>query len=301
MATANTSSEQFTADKDGVCYLKLCLDVTLYFEDSLFDHSKEVIEFYKRSLQIIGPHIRFYQTENMGKARKITEKALEMLPFWFTTPSSRRPILMFFLESGPTPNDVSDHAFLMCADEINAAGSLRLMLPVTRVEESVTDFRALARDLANTARFSSGHAGFSVNFHIPGKGDYAGEADVRMYALSQRYPGLDLFDTSTSKYASLGIKCADWLTFINPSQIEKLGGMDNLVGKLGKDAVHPLKHGVMIQAGPKPELGDVNRGLTLPEYHRVGRLLKAIRMTKHPHFLAGDEQISMRWLARFDE
>src|SRR5207237_7456939 len=82
-----------------------------------------------------------------------------------------------------------------------------------------------------------------------------------MYALGNRYPGLDMSYPFCTKYiASKGIKCVNWLTFLNADYCDRLGGLPLLRKKFDKDiVVHSTENGVMIQAGPLPEIGDVNR------------------------------------------
>lgn len=306
-------TEKLSYYQGKICYLTVCLDIVFYFENSLFEHAQEVIAFYHKVLEVIGSHLTYSQNDNMGKARKITSKALESVPFWFENPEiAMRPILMFELESGSSANSVSDCAFSLLDNETLGSnlsqigdGHLRVMLPINTIEKSVTPLIELAKSLANLVKYSSGHAGFSVNRQTPGGGDYAGEAHRQCYFLSQRYLGIDFDDgIGTSQYVYQGIKCATWLTFINPHHIECLGGQEKIIETLGPECpVHTLNHGLMVQAGPRPELGDVNRQQTLPYYHRVGRLLKPIRLQQHSQFLETPtgEDVTMQWLARFDE
>ena len=63
-----------------------------------------------------------------------------------------------------------------------------------------------------------------------------------------------------------------------------------------------LTNGVVIQAGPRPETGDVNRRQTLPLYHNVGKAVAKLRVNEHLPFIPDpkDEQATEKWLARFD-
>ena len=55
--------------------LKLCLDVTLYWTGSAFDHVDGIVDFYNQSMEIIGKNVTFYRTETMKSARPVTSKA----------------------------------------------------------------------------------------------------------------------------------------------------------------------------------------------------------------------------------
>ncbi len=109
----------------------------------------------------------------------------------------------------------------------------------------------------------------------------------------------------TSFAITKGIKCVNWLTFLNQEHCERLGGVARLIKLLGKEiTVHPLPNGIMIQAGSAPETGDVNRRQGLPLYHRVGRVLAPLRAKDHAAFFGREgvpnEEATKRWLGRFD-
>ena len=108
-----------------------------------------------------------------------------------------------------------------------------------------------------------------------------------MVPIGRRHPGIDLAYPAMSNYAAAdGIKCVNWLAFLSPGQCEQLGGVAKLTKALGSEIeVHRLPNGVMIQAGSRPELGDVNRRQNVPLYHRVGRVLAPIRSKNHPAYL----------------
>jgi Protein of unknown function (DUF3396) len=102
-----------------------------------------------------------------------------------------------------------------------------------------------------------------------------------------------------------GIKCINWLTFLNAVHVERLGGVERLKRDLGADVpVRSLEGGVMVQAGPQPQIGDVNRQQDLPLYRRVGRVLAPVRSREHPAFLRREgvpsREATQKWLSRFD-
>ncbi len=60
--------------------------------------------------------------------------------------------------------------------------------------------------------------------------------------------------------------------------------------------------GLVIQAGDAPALGDVNRALPLPLYHRLARVLEPLRPRIHGgfHTFSLTREQSEAWLHRFD-
>jgi hypothetical protein len=77
------------------------------------------------------------------------------------------------------------------------------------------------------------------------------------------------------------VRGAFWLTLLGTVQLERLGlSAAALEQKIGPDVViHQLAHGVALQAGPSPELGDVNKGQRLPLVRRVAALIEPITYT----------------------
>ena len=103
------------------------------------------------------------------------------------------------------------------------------------------------------------------------------------------------------------IRTVNWLTFINDSLVIELGGRDRLAAQLHDMCpVYPYHGGLLIQAGARPELGDLNRGLVPDAYKIVARALKPVRFDEHQRPLIDAPQPldsleeTMKWIRRFD-
>jgi hypothetical protein len=95
--------------------------------------------------------------------------------------------------------------------------------------------------------------------------------------MSMRHPGVDVvripFDAKA--VGEDGVKTVNWLTLLDADLVKQLGGQRGLRGKLSTDIdLITTKHGVIVQAGPIPGLGDVNRKEVLPLYREVDALLQ---------------------------
>jgi hypothetical protein len=95
------------------------------------------------------------------------------------------------------------------------------------------------------------------------------------------------------------------LTFLSRDYCNRLGGVSVLRKQFEATVViHDAKDGVMIQAGPAPDIGDVNRQKNLPIYQQVGRALAPIRCKEHPPLFGprglADQEATDKWLSRFD-
>lgn len=304
MLPSHAQSDDAFSEPSGTDALKLCLDITGYWTGSIFDHAEGILDFYGQSIELIGKDAKYYRTETLHKARPVTAESLDLVPFWLSRANAKRHMHILWLESGPAPDVPSDRAFAMVSVSFDQpAGAIRLILPVSFIDQSVETYVELAKSLVRKFEFASGHGGLALNWSEVGNS----EAESRMYYLGRRFPGIDLPNlTSTLHAIPHGIKCINWLTLLNADDVQRLGGLEELQRVLGDDIpVYPLAHGALIQAGPKPDMGDVNRRRKLFYYHRVGHVLAPLRAEDHPAFIMhGDEifeqETTEEWLARFD-
>jgi hypothetical protein len=295
----------FTAH--GAEYMKPCFTFAAYWVGSAFDRASALVGSYRRCLTLLGTPPRFYETDTSGGARPVDDETLDLVPFWFAETRLRRSIYFLSLESGAAPDLPSDRAFHLRAWEATdpPVGCLRLMLPVDYAEEAGDGAVATFADLVSGLAYSSGYAGFAMNWNETG--DHGVYAQRKMGALARRHPGLELPDTTATLAAiPRGFKRVNWLTLLDAAQRDRLGGTAVLRRELGPEiTVHELPDGVIVQAGPRPDVGDVNRHRWLPLYHRVGAVLEPARAREHPAFIArgaslGDEDLTEEWLAHFD-
>jgi hypothetical protein len=98
------------------------------------------------------------------------------------------------------------------------------------------------------------------------------------------------------------VKRTAWLTFVNEVAIQFLGGVDKVRADLSdepKIVLHPVAHGLGLQAGPAPELGDLSRHELIPLQRRVARTLRPVRLRSAP--LAYREEFVRHWFNMFDD
>jgi len=151
-----------------------------------------------------------------------------------------------------------------------------------------------------------GQAGFTVILEI---GAISGEPYT--YATLQRYPGLDIHETIAFSDETSGvfnrIKSINWLTVLGDHILEELAGLDAARKALEPECtLHPYPGGVLIQAGPVPQLGDSFTGLIPEAYRKVARFTRPVRFEAYQSSLfrvfepmVGREE-AVKWVRRFD-
>ena len=289
-------------DNEPNSMVRLGLDIVLYYEGGFLEHADGILHFYQRSIEAIGNKVKYFLADGEGTFKKIRNDTLDMLPFWTTPEAVPRAVYGLDLEGGPTGKDISDTAFQTYNTPVGT-GWVRLVVPLEFMAAGVEPFIALAKSAAEKLQFLSGQGGYAVNVKRGYPSDTPGG---RIHMISRRFEGIDIGrPLFFSTYLSEAIKSVNWLTFIGEWAVDELGGVEKITARLGSDiVVHQLPHGLMIQAGPRPGFGDVNRREQLPHYHKVGALLKGLRISEAvlgPYDEIGGSENTRRWLARFDK
>lgn len=293
--------------KNEIEYMKLCIDITVYWLGSAFNHVAGILSFYNQVLEMIGDKLLHYETEEMAGAEKINAEILERLPNWLRVKNNSKDIFTLTLESNSIANLPSDLAFDFWAVEYpeKPAGAIRLILPRAFIVETPQSLINLGKNLVKDLNFHSGHIGYSINWDH--RGDYATSALKKMGVISRRFPGIDLPNIACTLIALPdGIKRVNWLTLVGKSIIQSLIESTTLSQIENSEcSVDELPHGYLIKAGSEPKVGDVNRQESLENYHRVGHLIASIRSENHPPFLPNvsgfvEDEITEDWLAYFD-
>ena len=132
----------------------------------------------------------------------------------------------------------------------------------------------------------------------------------RIAALAKRYLGVQIQDTTTMQWDALrGMPGINWLTLVG-TEFAELNSMP--LPTLVADALTLVeqgvfhrqgRHGLMLAAGPRPLLGDVNMGEDLGAYAHVARLMQPA-LLKDPTPLGGPLQRSdvlTAWIRRFEQ
>jgi hypothetical protein len=195
-------------------------------------------------------------------------------------------------------------------------GFFRVAFPLLWFGENPGSLPEALLDICRKLKPLSGYGGIGV-VESPDTSISSDYAPV-VYEWAQRFPGLEAdypighsIWLSEGRDGRGGIKGVNWLTVVGDRWLAEMGGADGVAAGLSAldsgFVVQRFEGGVLIQAGPHPELGVADLNLWPELYVKLAKYLKPIRITKHRPFQMGgpgerfDLERSRAWLRRFDD
>ncbi|PWF47792.1 DUF3396 domain-containing protein [Massilia glaciei] len=193
----------------------------------------------------------------------------------------------------------------------NGLDSLRFSVPKEVIEKNPTLFQKLFVDFARLLKAEHGHAGYALNLSLPRT--EPNEPTEAFMAL--KMAGLDAGESvMIGSWHDKGIDDhifgIGWLTAINKTMVETVGGLDTLRAELPASwfAKYDYGNGLVIQAGPEPEIAPVELDPKPAIYVLPAMALREIRLVDNDDLHYGSKDGEPRltglaanqWLARFD-
>jgi hypothetical protein len=198
------------------------------------------------------------------------------------------------------------------------ASRLRVTLPLDHALAEPGRLRdwALGFSLVRSGPVFSAYAGYALNYYKQAvESDLYGPAQKLLASACLRHPGFDWdgggllprilrFAPDPPCFLPL-VKRAAWLNLLCDRTIRLLGGRDQVRSRLRDEpgiVVADLDHGLAIQAGPAPEIGDVGRHEFMPLLRRVARELRPVRVEDIAGLGGGFmRRATNDWLNAFDK
>jgi hypothetical protein len=310
-----------TTDAAGDVVQRVGPVLTLFFDDG---HSPEaraaIAKCYESFANQFGRQLRWYV--NPKQSRWTEYSRMRVGPGAWVPRWSRGDAFEITVQDGEKYED-APQCFFHCAvggawEEGRIAKSLEVGFPAAWILNEPASFVALAVQWSNLLKPVTGCGGWAVIQSLEFAAAQGHGSDGAM--LARRFPGLDLpadvaFSLSLKHGGPtvvdrgerpgedpwLGIKGVNWLTVVGDRFLPKLGGADSVTEKLGPECpVHRYDGGIIVQAGPRPQLGDVNHGNVPEAYRRVFSVLRSVQIQKlayRPFEMDEDETAS--WMKRF--
>lgn len=298
--------------EDGSPALRVGLLATLFFTDPWTKPVRDAVtDAAEEYLRRFGTHLRWAQNPNGGPYQTMSSGKVQLPRDWLPQHKDGESWSFGFHggESADSASEFQVSAF--GSDNVTKdLGFVQIYLPLPWfVDHPEVTFPDLILNFAKRLRPLSGYAGIGVLESLNGYAREAYQDTVRKIA--ERFPGLEVEDRiGHDIYLAKGIKGVNWLTFLGDRWIHELGGLDYLRIRLGEDfKLTPYDGGLMIQAGPKPQIGDVTLNRWPQHYVTLAKVLKSIQIKVHDAFHRGDpagvqhrmdHEASLAWLFRFD-
>ncbi len=313
MSELNTVPESaFTFVKDdGTRIVSFCCDVALYTGEDLSSIPDSVLHIYDRYLAVCSPErIKWYSTENMTRHKPVTHRVLNMLRGWLKPGAPSRKTIYIDLKDGASFDDAPEYSFEVFGCEIGELGygedanAIRCTFPGRWGVDHADLLLNFAADACAVFPFMSGHAGFVLETSPY----YKVDGEVTAWQMSMKHPGLDISNSVTDPVAlgRDGIKGVNWLTMLGPEFADRIGGASAMRQVLPKSVtILSAGNGVILQAGPVPCWGNVNRQDLLPDYRAVYKLVAPLQdpiVQRYTSFSlpGGDhKEKTTAWLRRF--
>ena len=270
-----------TDDKNGRLS-EPCLDLTLFGNSD----PEIIAPGLSACLEVldaeIGDKLGYYAKNNMKRHAAADKDTLSSIAREVSrTDFERKPTLAFTSHSGQTPKDTRVPAIEFEIYAIKTMPSrhfLRFCTPWSADASAVRSFRNTAMELAQKFDYLHGYAGVGTFWNSL---DTSRTRDfLKTYrGWLLRHKGLiHGVPSNLSPTARSGLVDVNWLTFIRDEAIASMGGESELTERLPEDA-ELVRFGdgrAMLQAGPRPLLGDVSGGERVDHYDEVARLLEPL-------------------------
>jgi TseV toxin immunity protein TsiV len=310
--------ESLVRDEDGRVAICFGLAATLYFHDGHSEEKRRAsLECFDEYDRMCGASLHWCYASASSSRMSSVEKlrSRDMSPFLLSPQwdalEAHEHGWGFYWHGGAQPDDASPFKIYaygspkMYAELDGSLSFLQASFPVLWFQGNPKEFPDLILRWSERLKAYHGYGGVTL-IESPDEGlSQIHSTDIAAFA--GRYPGIEIDDPMSHKLAAQnGIKGGNWLTILSTGFVEKLGGRDTLREQLGEPfIVEYYDGGVIIMAGAVPEVGDRNRNIDIPNYKRLAKVLRPIRIQNHPPpYAAGrfaEDGEYEAWLARFDE
>jgi hypothetical protein len=307
-------------DETGRVVLQVAQAATVYFADAYRREVREAVasccEMY---FQRWGQHLRWGVNPDGGHMERFGASKASDPRAWLPTLGEDEAFSLTY-HGGQDKRSANAFSVEALGSERRPYldfGYFRVSFPLLWFAHGSGSLPEVLLDLCRTLKPASGYGGISV---IESPDDIIqSKYEPIVYQWAQRFPGLEAdYLTSHSNWLPTGredgrdgIKGGNWLTVLSDRYLAELGSADKVETDLktldSRFLVHRYDGGILIQAGPRPQLGDVERDLWPELYVKLNKYLKPVRVVRHNPFQHGgpgerfDKVRSEAWLRRFDD
>jgi hypothetical protein len=280
-------------------------------------HLAGALVFEMRFL-VRDPHLREVRARAVAALDRLRELLPDQLYKWFWTREGARPKKMprdlpsasRILADAIVAGDAFNYLTSDCDDPYldayrhylkvryrddfqsgqNRVGSFHMRVPLPWVEAQGNGAMIdLFLELAGLLKPCFGSAGLALSAPVHAGGNQM-HAAYAAYPFLKRFPGVDsgeasyVADEISHFYPETvgGMTTINWLNAVDEPTLELCGGDAAARAAFGVPdyPVYGFDGGIVVQAGPNPQMGDNQIGLPVPHYAHVARFFKPARMLK---------------------
>ena len=227
-------------------------------------------------------------------------------------------LLGFAYVSGKKPHDASEWQFYVLGKRAWQAkmgtwglASLEFTMPLLYVEEHPRAFQQLFVDFAKRLKAVHGFGGHALQLSLVRKEPNEPAEAMMIRAAKGVDAGTNALVASLAEHGiTTHLKTIGWLTAVNHDMVKQIDGLFRIRSELPLDwfALYDYGAGLVIQAGPKPNICAVADDPLPATYVLPNMLLKEVRVPQigdlHYGSKDGEPRIVGKaaedWLARFD-
>jgi len=288
-------------------------EIKLWFDCPFNEYPKQFLEAFDSLSGRFGAQFKWYQNYTMNRFSPVTPKTITSPRTWLR--SGRQDVARMLYLKGPDEMKAAGkyvlHFKYHPAKALYSRGNtpfLRIATPSEPLEQDPRDYLDTARRLCDLLPYLSGHVGYCLETSPY----YENQAYRAAYPLAMRHPGLNIASDHATRPLrdEKGVETINWLTLIGAIPLAKLGGAARLraaLARVPEIQIIDSANGVIVRAGDRPQLGDVNRRDALPLYREVYRAVKPVVEPVIARFrplllggaLEDDAEKTQRWLRRF--
>lgn len=267
---------------DGKAVIFPCVEIMALSTTPKVDGAAGYVRFYEAFARRYGDRLQHYRLSDSTRWKRFLPKDEDKVASWFSDARTLKdPLLGIVMHTQAKADDPQPPLFEMFFDHVypeRPRGMFRIALPITDALEDTSELLALVDDAMAELPVHWGTAGFAFYWKDTDTttDEYANQWLGRHLL---KHPGLATGDLMAwGVGVERGIANIGWLTFVGDALVDALGGRPELAKRLAGTGVtlRSYAHGVALQAGPVPELGDVNRKRELPLHRVVGRVLEPV-------------------------
>lgn len=281
--------------------------VTLYLEEPHNKHLRmEVAQCIEDYYSLLKPHLKLVASEEFG-VRKLSNYILPAITD-LVSPLDENDSFELMMTGANSVKETSPYnidALLDFKPNYKDIGYLRATFPFAFLEQQESGFfQQWVHDWCKRLSPYHGYAGLGLINSM--EYDTARRNERLFYPLIQRFPGLEIdIPLSHSRHCDEGLKSVNWLTILSDSFLQKLGGKTILKNQLGNEfPFYDYPGGTIIQAGPHPQIGDLEKNNIPRHYQQVYRLVQSVQ-AEYPDIIMDTPEdvngleFTQQWLHRF--